>query len=342
MILSIIFVITISPSVYAKEALVNVDNLNVRSGPGLNTKTIGQIGKGESYTVLEENAKWVKIQLGDTEGWVTKEYITTKGGSQGEEQQSSTTNITLQYDQTNIRNGPSTSKELIGFGNSGETFEVKSQQNGWYEIEWEGNKGFVAGWVVRPGPSSNKPVETKGFDNKTIIIDPGHGGRDVGAIGESGNYEKEYTLRTAKELKSKLEVLGAEVILTRTKDNYMTLSGRASISNTANADVFLSLHYNSFPQQAQVNGAGTFYYQDKNQELAKFVQASLIKETGMEDRGTQYGDFQVIRENYQPAILLELGFISNTAEEQHIKSYSFQEKIAAGIINGLSNYFSHR
>ncbi|WP_171038034.1 N-acetylmuramoyl-L-alanine amidase [Aquibacillus sediminis] len=340
------FSMVISTVVYAKEVFINVNNLNVRSGPGLDYDVIGQVHEDESYQALSEQGDWTEIQLENGPGWVTNEYTTfdetqedTSSKDQEALEQTDTQTITVLYDDTNIRSGPSTSYDIVGSTNRGEIFDVIQLKDDWYEIQSEDQQAFIAKWLVDPGSHQFTQIENNSLTNKKIIIDAGHGGVDAGAIGSSGNYEKHYTTVTAEKLASYLDMLGAEVIQTRPTDYYMSLSGRASVANAAVADAFISLHYNSTPEIPTASGVNTYYYAEHDQQLARNIQAELIKTTSARDRGTHQENYQVLRENRRPAVLIELGFISNETEENHIQSTVYQQKLAKGIISGLNKYF---
>lgn len=180
---------------------------------------------------------------------------------------------------------------------------------------------------------------TNPLRNKTIVIDAGHGGYDVGAVGTTGSYEKDLTYLTAKELESELTILGANVLLTRSRDEFVSLGSRASFSNISNADVFISIHYNSFQEQPEVTGIETFYYYEEYKKLAQHIQEGIIKSTNSRDRGIEQGDLFVLRKNTRPAVLLELGFISNKESETKLKTKAYQKQIVSGIVNGLRTYF---
>ncbi|MCT2537664.1 N-acetylmuramoyl-L-alanine amidase [Aquibacillus koreensis] len=341
----VVFILSITTIVYANEAFINVNNLNVRSGPGTDFEKVAQIDQGETYEIIEEQADWVKIDLGHTTGWVSAEYISVEKDEEQtvpEEETSSPppslTVMEIRDDKTTMRSEASTEGAILATLDKGETVQVMEEMDEWLKVSWNGNQGYIARSLVKD-PEKAKQKGSNLF-NKTIVIDPGHGGRDVGAIGISGSYEKNYTLMTANELKYFLEILGANVILTRSDDTYMSLGGRSSLSNLVEADVFLSLHYNSIPQYPEVTGLNTFYYSERDIKLAQTVQNELVKATNMDDNGVEFGDFQVLRINRRPSLLLELGFLSNAAEENKIQAKGFQEKIAKGIIRGLDKHFA--
>ncbi|SFD73654.1 N-acetylmuramoyl-L-alanine amidase [Paenibacillus catalpae] len=172
---------------------------------------------------------------------------------------------------------------------------------------------------------------------KTIVLDPGHGGKDVGSIGGNGTYEKDVTLPTALKVRDKLLEQGATVVMTRDADTTVSLDARTEISQEENADLFISIHFDAF-QTSDVYGMTTYYYKPQNQEIAQkiheqFLEADLLTK----DRGVRFGDYHVIRENTKPAVLLELGYISNKDEEIRMQSQSFQDEISTAIASGVVN-----
>src|SRR5690606_18840955 len=145
----------------------------------------------------------------------------------------------------------------------------------------------------------------------------------------------------AKILAQELSMLGAEVILTRDEDTFVSLTSRATISNTVNASAFISLHYNSFPESPSVTGISTYYYNEQSESLAQYIQEETVKKSGDRDRGYDFGDFQVIRQNLMPSVLVELGFISNPEIDQLLATNAYQKKLVAGMVNGLQRYFNN-
>lgn len=185
----------------------------------------------------------------------------------------------------------------------------------------------------------------------TIVIDPGHGGPDTGAVGASGTYEKNNTLPVGLYLADLLRASGANVILTRTNDtpptgtNYTELSdlqARVQIANQNKADLFVSIHNDSF-SNPDAGGTTTYYSSDstvanQSQVLGTDVQKEVVKQLGLLDRGTKSANFYVVKNTTMPAILVELGFISNPTEEKLLSSADFQKKAAKGIYQGILTY----
>jgi len=179
---------------------------------------------------------------------------------------------------------------------------------------------------------------------KTIAVDPGHGGTDPGAIGSTGLQEKAVTLDIAKRLAAMLEEAGAKAVLTRTDDVSVFLPERVRIAADARADAFVSVHANA-GRTDEPAGTETLFCSNvpMSSRLAQCVQASLVKETGRLDRGTrERPDLYVIREATMPSCLVEVLFMSNLTEELLLIDPAFREKAARGIANGIWAYFEWR
>ncbi len=202
----------------------------------------------------------------------------------------------------------------------------------------------------------NKPVPPvvynfkPGLRGKIITIDPGHGGTDCGAIGPGKTEEKNITLAVALKVQTLLESAGARVLMTRRDDRDVygpnssavdELKARASVANNNKADVFLSIHINSFSTPAP-GGTASYYYQKTLYDamLAQNIQSSLVAAGGLTDRGVYPARFYVIKRTLMPAALAELGFISNPEEEKLLNTPQFQLQMAQGIVQGLDKFFT--
>lgn len=188
-----------------------------------------------------------------------------------------------------------------------------------------------------------------GLAHKLIVLDPGHGGSDSGAVGPGKTQEKDDTLAIAMKVKSLLENGGAKVVMTRTTDvdvygpnasGVDELGARCDVANTRKADLFLSIHCNSFTNSS-VNGAATYYYPKSDYDLlfAQALQNSYIQATGLQDRGTFQANFYVVKHTTMPAALIELAFISNPDEEKKLADNQFQQTMAQGIAQGIDSFF---
>lgn len=207
------------------------------------------------------------------------------------------------------------------------------------------------------GGSADEDVDTAingitGLKGRVIVIDPGHGGSDSGAIGPTGVMEKSITLRVGNELRRLLTQEGATVYMTRSTDKEVSpkrskatdieeLQARCDVANQKNADIFVSIHMDSFTNDA-AKGTTGYYYSLGNKRsriLADKIRAGVIDQLGTQSRGTQSSNFYVVKHTDMPATLVELAFISNKNEEQLMNSEDGIKKAAQGIADGIADYF---
>lgn len=186
---------------------------------------------------------------------------------------------------------------------------------------------------------------------RIIVVDPGHGGPDPGAKGAAGSYEKNNTLPVGLYLASLLRSAGAQVILTRSTDispaegsysERSDLEARTKIANDQKADLFISLHNDSF-SNPEANGTSTYYssanpMSPQSKALAESIQSELVRAIALYNRGVKNSPFYVIKNTKMPAVLVELGFLSNPDEENLLGSPDFQRKAARGIYFGILSY----
>jgi N-acetylmuramoyl-L-alanine amidase len=214
------------------------------------------------------------------------------------------------------------------------------------------------------------PVDvTRPIDVRTVVIDPGHGGVEVGRVGRSGVLEKDVNLAVARELQRYLQREGGlEVVLTREKDEQLSLAERAEIANRAGGDLFISLHCNGWFNEG-ATGIETYFLspaktdwtqqvaaeenrgledegddvsfivwelvQNKfisaSSDLAETVQATLCRELSGVNRGVRQAGFRVLVGAYMPAVLVEMGFLSNSSEEQRLDDGRYQRQLAKAL-----------
>ncbi|MFB6468025.1 N-acetylmuramoyl-L-alanine amidase [Cytobacillus sp. Hz8] len=347
------WLITKSPTLNSKKAerkaTSNADHLRVRKEPSTNAEIIGVMNKGESFTILKTKQNWVKLLTPAGDGWVYKEYVmihsqaSPKSTSEDKDEVKKMVeekNVMILQDKTNIRTGPDLSYDIIQKANSGNTFPIIESEKNWYKIRLaNGDSGYVAAWVVSLENTNGQSKQKNPLKNKVIVIDPGHGGQDKGTTGFSSTNEKDLTLRTAKLLAEQLESAGATVVLTRVTDTFLSLPSRVKIAGKENADAFISIHYDSI-FDSSIQGVTTYYYHSYQKPLAIEVHSALSGLSIMKDRGLKFGDYHVLRENTQKAILLELGYLSNPTEEKLAKSEQYQKLVSSAIFEGLKHYFS--
>ena len=194
----------------------------------------------------------------------------------------------------------------------------------------------------------------------TIIVDAGHGGKDVGAM-NGKDYEKNINLQVAQRVANKLRSKGFKVFMTRASDSNVSLEQRTQFATTLKADLFVSIHCNSASDT--ITGLETYIatpagdppvgdnvpskgkcpaneYDLQNAYLAYYVQRAILQHTKCEDRGVRRKRFYVIRNTTCPSMLIEIGFISNNAELNSLKQAVRQEQIADGIAESLIRFKS--
>lgn len=328
---------------------VAVDALNVRKKADLSSKRIGLISRGETYSVIKVDGNWVQIAVDkNKQGWVYSFHGTLSSNSMQTADEIASGTVTILSNGTNIRTEPTTSSEVVTRADAGQKFSIIQENGDWYEIALPtGKTAFVAKWVVSTAdesvtadPVKKAPIKRVAGTLKglTIVIDAGHGGNDRGTTGARGTNEKNITLLTSELLAAKLTAAGADVVMTRESDTYVSLRKRVAVSGQVDADAFVSIHYDANLDPA-VAGFTTYYTHPHQKALAFSVNGSLASSINLRDRGAQPADFLVLRENRHNAILIELGFLSNAAEERTVTSDMFREQATHGIYNGLLDYF---
>lgn len=181
--------------------------------------------------------------------------------------------------------------------------------------------------------------------DRLVILDAGHGGYDLGCRLSSCN-EKSLALSTTLMIKKCLTDMGYRVILTRSRDIFLSLKKRTTIANETKSKLFVSIHYNA-AKNCEAKGIEVFYYKSKDKwrslasrKLAIRVLSKLVDRTGAKNRGVKTGNFHVIRETKMPAILVEGGFITHEEERNRLKDPAYRQKIARGIAEGIDSYFN--
>lgn len=183
-------------------------------------------------------------------------------------------------------------------------------------------------------PPSTTPVSS---GVKKVVIDAGHGGTDAGAVG-GGTYEKDITLDVAKRVEDLLKKSGFAVLMTRPNDTYVSLQDRVAMSEKYNPDIFVSIHVNS-SVRPEITGVETHYYHQESMTLAQTVHSSLASAVDSPNRGLFKSKFYVINHTTAPAILVEIGFISNSAERAQLVGEKRKQATAKAIADGVKNYF---
>lgn len=244
--------------------------------------------------------------------------------------------VTVKISQLNVRSGPGVNYSLKGTVKRGTHLQVTAKKNNWLKVVANHKQtGWVASWLVDKTTIGHhsKLAET------TIVLDPGHGGDDTGALSNTQKYEKKYTLQIAKRVAQQLRSQGARVILTRSTDKTASLVSRPALAEKVHADAFISFHLDSSDVADSASGVTSYYYHDgASKRLATNINNQL-RSLPLPNRGVQFGDFLVIRNNTVPAVLLETGYINSNSNFKRIKSIKYQNQIAQDVVTGLNNYF---
>ncbi|NYE57695.1 N-acetylmuramoyl-L-alanine amidase [Carboxydothermus ferrireducens] len=200
---------------------------------------------------------------------------------------------------------------------------IEGEEELLYEVRVNGGQVILEVWA-------------KLLAGKKIVLDPGHGGKDPGAVGAGGIAEKEVTLKLALAGKALIEKLGGEVVLTRDKDVFIPLPQRVKIANNSEARAFISVHLNAATDHT-ARGIETYFKagREDSESLAAKVQKQLIDEFGFKDRGLKTATFYVIKNVRLPGILAEIGFITNPEEIKIVNSSDGLSRFARALAKAL-------
>ncbi|MFM5889178.1 MAG: N-acetylmuramoyl-L-alanine amidase [Dolichospermum sp.] len=195
---------------------------------------------------------------------------------------------------------------------------------------------------INPQQPENRPQPTVPKGKLVVVIDPGHGGKDSGAVGIGGVQEKNVILPIGKRIAEVLERNGIQVIMTRDSDYFVTLPGRVIMAQRVKADVFVSIHANSAgANRPEVNGLETYYY-DNGLRLARIVHSKILQNLNVRDRNVRKARFYVLRKNSMPSILVETGFVTGREDVTNLNSPAYQNKMAEAIAQGILQYLKSR
>ncbi len=228
---------------------------------------------------------------------------------------------------------------------------VLQDKNGWTVETEDVTK------VIDPLLRAENALAGAGFS--TVVLDPGHGGDDTGAIGRRRVYEKKVVLDIADRVRDKLRASGVNVRLTRDSDIGMSLASRPAKAREWKADLFVSIHVNA-AHNSRAHGIETYImpaagysstagnvnknsfsgnrHDRANLLLAYYVQKEMLASTLCADRGVRRARFDVLKDAPCPAVLVECGFVSNKGEEEKMLTRSYRDSVASGIATGIMEY----
>ncbi|MCK2000630.1 N-acetylmuramoyl-L-alanine amidase [[Brevibacterium] frigoritolerans] len=340
--------------------------LTMRTGPSTNYKDIDYLKKGTALTVHSYKGDWAYVSVNGKKGYVNSNYLSTqkqattpatkpvvKPAAPQTNQIATKTLYVNAPDGLNLRTGRGINYKAIKSIPYRAAVKVSNVSGNWGYVEYAGFKGYanvgylVASQPVISKPNVSNPSETNGstsLKGKVIVLDPGHGGKFAGA--HSFAIEEDVNLSIALKTKQKLQQMGAQVVMTRTTDTSCSLGTyssdllcRPALAEKMKANAFISIHANAGSSAA--HGAEAYYYNSSrgDKKLATNILNEMIDETGVRNRGVDYGNFSVIRNSTVPSTLIETGFVTNKSDAAKLNSSSYQEKYAKAISEGIEEFF---
>ena len=218
------------------------------------------------------------------------------------------------------------------------TFELNSDRQWGYDLYYQGTSLVLS---LRHPPKN--PLIFQPLKDISILLDPGHGGKELGAKGPTGYPEKDINLLVSKLVQQELTKLGAKVYLTREKDVDVSLQDRVAAINKIKPDLAISIHYNALPDSGDAEntkGISTFWYHTQAHAPAMFLHQYLVDKLNRPDAGTFWNNLALTRPHTAPSILLELGFMINPQEFEWITNSQEQQKLAKAIAQGIEEWFA--
>lgn len=344
------------PDLLEVEAEVEINLLNMRTGPGTDYDQIGTLPQKKEATVKEEKEGWLKVKAGEEGGWISEQYIRViKDKPQEKEKTEPETYFQLAKvvpEILRVRSGPGLDREQTEQAFQGNHLLILDREKGWHNVLLPGG---AEGWVssdyteqkeilsFREDHQSSNPDKNRDLQGKTIVLDPGHGGRDGGATGINGLKEKEVCLSVSLLLEEKLKEKGARVVLTRDRDKDLSMDQRLEIESEAGADILVSIHANAHPNHF-VSGTETFYHpgdtnSEKSYELASSLQKELTRSFQLPCLGVKEAEFTILKESTTPSALVELAFLSNAVDAKILKTEKTHELAANALKDAILGYF---
>lgn len=262
-----------------------------------------------------------------------------KANTRSEKESLSTTVVQIGEEDIPLYSQPDADSSEITTITRGEYVEYIDESYDWYHVVVNGEyEGYISS-LYSELLDVDEPVTPVSLEETVVVLNPGHGGEDTGALSNDYYYyEKDITLATAQVIQDTLEAAGCTVILTRDADTTETLDDICEDSMSNQADFFFSLHYDSTEYMNDASGTTTYYYYEKYAALAEIINQSLADSLPLENRGVEVGNFQVLRQNTRPALLLELGYMNNDYDLATFVTNYYQQQVADALLEGIKEY----
>ncbi|TVP56946.1 MAG: N-acetylmuramoyl-L-alanine amidase [Nodularia sp. (in: Bacteria)] len=340
-----------------------------RTGPSTDYSRLTPLLKGTQASITGREGEWLRLDYG---GWINSRETRILAGaiaprttirSVGYRRLPSTTeivfplqvpvpvsvqqsddnftltlyNTTAQTDTIRLDDDPLISRldwQQVVPGQAQYTFKLKKPQQWGYKLRYEDTTLVLA---LRHPPTMGRERQ-KPLSGIKILLDPGHGGNESGAVGPTGYTEKEVNLVVSKLFRDELLKLGATVVMTRDTDIEVSLGDRMAMIDREEPAIALSIHYNALPDQGDAEntkGIGTFWYHPQAHNLAIFMHNYLVKKLDRPSYGVFWNNLALTRPHAAPSVLLELGFMINPQEFEWLTNPQEQKKLATALAQGV-------
>lgn len=318
--------------------------LNLYYKPTSSSKKLDLINQGKTLPVYKEIDGYYLTIVNGLPGYVVKSSTTE---IYVEKPNVSDSNDTVQTTGTmgvvtigglNMRESANTNSKVLKTLSKGTTLSVHSISGFWAKVSTAGITGYVHKSYIKLVNQSGSSVK-----NRIVILDPGHGGKDPGAV-NSGHSEKAIVLKVTNLVKQKLQNAGATVHMTRLGDTYPSLEERVSFTRNKFGEIFVSIHVNA-ATSTSAKGAETYFsissgdQFEEDKKLATYINNEIVTNANMNNRGVKEANYYVTRNMMIPSVLVELGFISNSEDRQKLISDKYVEIYAQSIYNGIVDYY---
>jgi N-acetylmuramoyl-L-alanine amidase len=342
---------------YQQGRITASGGLNLRESPSTAADIQLTIPQGSAITITEDRKDWYKVTYRGTGGWVSAEYVTLLTGENNDSDSTGSAKIDL---------SPNGRVYILGGTGviSARTQNIiEGQASSQYPENLKDFPSLPASLDEPESPATYDPakealldpfrgISANALQGKKILIDPGHGGADTGAIGPSYTYEKDNNLAISLYLNDILTEAGAEVSMTRNSDAAVAsqytetadLQARVAIANNYQPDLFISIHNNAISKPG-MKGTSVYYANQnpkktESVELAKVILNKFIETVNTENKGVREANFYVLRNTTAPSILIEVAYISNLYEEARLQNPIFQKNVATAVFQGIVEYFN--
>ncbi|MBX0316846.1 N-acetylmuramoyl-L-alanine amidase [Planococcus glaciei] len=319
---------------------INTATLNVRNAPSASATLMGSFKSNEVIEVHGEKNGWYLVLFNGLPGYINKSYTVNYVVSKPPIPATNGTLIgKVTVSSLNMRSAPNATSSIVNKLTTGNQVTVLSIDGYWAKVKYGSSTGYVHKSYLKLLNSSGGPLK-----NRIIVLDAGHGGKDPGAS-KNGITEKSIALDVSKRVEAKLKAAGAQVLMTRKSDVFPTLQDRVDFARKHYAESFVSIHVNAASSTA-AKGAEVFFDTSANDNgleskyLATDIQQRIVQYVDMQYRGVFDREFYVIRNQDIPAVLVELGFISNSSDFSKLTNPADLEKYSKAIYDGIFEYYS--